>query len=103
MLADEAGIGRTAPGLEQVAVLIELHDRGRRQAAARDRPVRSWIAELVDRLAVGIGDRIAVIVDRRVGRAGLIVGQRARPLDDPDVVVAVHREAADLTRDPVVG
>src|SRR5712692_7597203 len=65
-----------APGLHQVSFLIELHNRRRRLAAFRCRRI----------------DRSAFFV----------VGQRARPLIDPDMVMAVYRNAADLSEDPVV-
>ena len=61
----------------------------------------------VDRhlLAVLVVDRrdLAVGIDVGVGRPGLVAGQRARALQDPDVVVPVDRDAADLSDDPVVG
>jgi hypothetical protein len=35
-------------------------------------------------------------------RALLVVGQRARPLEHPNVVLSIDRHAADLAEDPVV-
>ena len=90
------GIGRAAPGAQQLSVRIELHHRRRRQAAVAKCAVGARIAERVDGLSVlGL-----------VGGAGqrrLVVGQRARPLVDPDVIVGRDVEAADLADDPVVG
>ena len=52
-------IGRAAPGVEQVALLVELHHRRRRDAAVGDRAVGPRVAERVDRhlLAVLVDDR----------------------------------------------
>ena len=42
-------------------------------------------------------------VDVGIERAGLVIGERAGALQDPDVVVLVHRDAADLADQPIVG
>src|SRR5215469_9054587 len=65
----------SAPRLDHVARLVELDDRGRRVAA--------------DRLIAALGALVAII-------------HRARALADPDVVILVHKDAADLPEDPIV-
>jgi len=71
-----AGAG-TAPGLHQLAVLVELHDR------------RGWCTALA-------GGRIE-------RRRFLVVGQAFWPLDHPDVVLRVDRNPRRLAHDPIVG
>ena len=67
----------TAPGLDDVAFLVELDHRRRGDAALRG---------------------------RRVGRgAALALGQRPRPVQHPDVVARVDRHADDVTEQPLVG
>ena len=68
---------RPAPAPEQLAVGGELQHRRRRDAAAR--------------------------LGRILLRALLVVDQRRRPVDDPDVVLAVDGDAGDLAEDPFVG
>ena len=66
-----------APALDEVAVGVELHDRRRRRAA---------------------------FVARRLQRgAFLVVGERARPLQHPDMVVGIDGDARHLAQQPVVG
>ena len=91
-----AGIGRAAPRAQQLAARIELHDRGRRTAAVAEGPVRTGKAHDVDGLPV-------LHLVGGIGQRRLVVGQRARPLVDPDVIVGRDIEAADLAEDPVVG
>src|SRR5689334_2135461 len=65
-----------APGFEQVALLVKYQDRRRRHAALGAR----WIE-----------------------RRGLfIVGERAWPLDHPDMVLRIDCDTGGLTHDPVV-
>ena len=67
---------RTAPRLDQISFRIELHHGGGRRAAfGAPRSQR----------------------DSFVG-----FGERARALEDPDVVLSVHGHAADLPQDPIV-
>jgi hypothetical protein len=64
------------PGLEQIAVRIELHHwRGRHAAFG------AW---------------------RGKRRGLLVVGQRTRPLDDPDIVLRIDGDACGLSDDPVI-
>ena len=67
----------TAPGLNDIAFLIEL-DHGRRRDAAR-------------RLC------------RLLRCGGFEAGQAARPLDDPDMILLIDSNACDLSEGPVVG
>ena len=60
------GLG-TAPALDEIAVGVELHDRRRRRAA--------------------------LVARRLQRRAFLVVGERARPLQHPDMVVGSDRDA----------
>jgi hypothetical protein len=47
---------------------------------------------------------LAAAAARRVeGGAFLVVGEGARPLDDPDMVLRIHRHPGHLAQDPVVG
>ena len=70
-------VAGTAPRFHDFAGLVEHQHRRRRHAA---------------------------LGARRVERGGfLVVGQRARPLKHPDIVLRVDRDAADLAEDPVVG
>src|SRR5262249_19687440 len=68
-----------APWCEQFAVLIELEPRGRRDAATRG--------------------------GRRHGGAGetLFLLQRARPVQSPDVIMAVDGHPADRADRPLLG
>src|SRR6516225_4936862 len=66
---------RSAPRLDHIARLVELDHRGRGVAA--------------DRLVATLGALVAII-------------HRARTLADPDIVVLVHEDAADLPEDPIV-
>src|SRR3954454_6175690 len=66
----------TAPRAQQIAVGIEFQHRRRRRAAFRTR--------------------------RCQRRAFLVVGERARTMDHPDMSLPVHGDAADLPEDPVV-
>jgi hypothetical protein len=68
---------RAAPGCEQVAVGVELQYR------------RSGSA------AFG-GGRIFL-------RALFVVDKRPRPMHDPDVIIAVDRDAGDLAENPIAG
>ena len=58
----------------------------------------AYLAQAVDGLAILIF---------RAGQGpiepGLLVGQRTRPVIDPDMVVPVDIEAADLAENPVIG
>src|SRR5215213_2863637 len=63
-----------APGLDQVALLVELQDGRSRRAALRA---------------------------RRVEAGGLlVVGERARTLDDPDVILRIDGHARGLAHNP---
>ena len=64
-----------APGLHDIAGLIELDDRRRRDAAAHA---------------------------RRRSAALLAIGQRAGAVHDPDMILRVDIDAADLADDPIV-
>src|SRR4030088_1730782 len=66
----------SAPRAQQIAVGIEFQHRWRRDAAFRTR--------------------------RRQRRALLVVGQRTRPVDQPDMPLRIDGDAADLTENPVV-
>ena len=66
---------RTAPGLHHVAGLIEFDDGGGGHAAIR--------------FAIG-----AVLV---------VIGQRARTMDDPDMIAGVDGDAGNFTQHPVIG
>ena len=65
-----------APGAQQVAVAVEFQHWRRGDAAFRAR--------------------------RRQRGAFLVVGQRARPVDQPDMALPIDGDAADLAEDPVV-
>src|ERR1700728_5377875 len=69
-------IARAAPRLHHLAGLIEHQHRGPRHTAFRARRIKR--------------------------RAFLVVGQRARPLEYPDIVRGVDGNAADLAENPVV-
>jgi hypothetical protein len=66
----------SAPCPEQIAVLVELHHGRRRHAAFRPR--------------------------RTERRRFFIIGKRARPLDNPDMILRVDRHACGLSHDPVI-
>src|SRR6266849_3609189 len=66
----------STPGMEEMSLLVELEDWWRSDAAHRTR--------------------------RGQRGANLIGGVRGGPLQDPDMVVAIHGQAADLPDDPVV-
>ena len=89
------GIGRTAPRAQQLARRIELHDRRRGHAAVAENAVRPRESHHVDGLSV-------LVLVRRIGQRRFVVGQRARPLIDPDVIIGRHIEAAHLSDDPVI-
>ena len=76
-LATHGVVCGEAPALDEGAVGVELHDRRRRGAA--------------------------LVARRRQRRALLVVGERARPLQQPDVVVGTDRDARHLAQQPVVG
>src|SRR6202166_3149158 len=65
-----------APGMEQMSLLVELQDRRRGDAA--------------------LGTR------RRKRSADFVHRVRGGPLQNPDVVLPIHSQAADLPDDPVV-
>ena len=67
---------RAAPRAHEDPVGVELEHGRRRRAAERARRVQRG--------------------------AALVLGQRLRPLDDPDVVAAIHRDPRGLTHEPVV-
>ena len=69
-------IARAAPRLHHLAGLIEHQHRRRRHTAFRARRIKR--------------------------RAFLVVGQRARPLEYPDIVRGVDGNAADLAENPIV-
>ena len=96
--ADETGIGRTAPGAQQFAIGIEFQNGRSGLAAIRDGAVGAHLAQPVDRLAV-----LIFRAGQRPFQAGLLVGQGARPVIDPDMVVPVHIQPADLAESPVLG
>ena len=95
--ADETGIGRTAPGAQQLAVGIELQNGRSGFAAIRDGAIRAHLAESVDRLALLIGG-----ARHGAFESGLVVGHGARPVVDPDMVMLVDIEPAYLAEKPVV-
>ena len=68
---------RVSPTVEQVPVGVELEHRRRRVAARGNRRV--------------------------LHEPGLVGVQAAGPMDEPDVVVQVHRDPADFPDQPVVG
>jgi hypothetical protein len=68
---------RTAPISQQVSFLVEFQDRRRGRAA--------------------LGLR------RILGRAFFVVEQGRGAMDDPDVIVAIDRNARDLPEDPIAG
>src|SRR4029077_4383805 len=88
-------IGRTAPGAQPPARRAELPDRRRRYAAVAKHAVGPWEAQHVHGLAI-----LALV--RGLAQRRFVVGQRARPLVDPDVIVGRDVEAAHLSDDPVV-
>jgi hypothetical protein len=53
------------------------------------------------RAADGLRTIVADVGDG-IGRARLVTGQRPWALYDPDVVVAIHGDAADLAEQPIV-
>jgi hypothetical protein len=65
----------SAPRLEKVAVEIELQDRRRRLATVR-----------------GLVAQVVVVLVSRTG-----------PMDHPDAIVRIHRDARHLSQEPVVG
>src|ERR1700675_1131557 len=67
---------RSAPRMEQMSLLVELQDRRRRNATLRTR--------------------------RRKRSANFVHRVRGWPLQNPDVVLPVHGQAADLPDNPVV-
>ncbi len=69
-------VARPAPRLDHVARLIEHQYRWRRHAALRSRRIER--------------------------RALLVVGERARPLEHPDIVLRIDSHATDLSEDPVI-
>ena len=89
-------IGRTAPGAQQLARRIELHDRRRGHAAIAKNAVGPRETQHVNGLSV-------LVLVRGIGQRRFVVGQRARPLVDPDVIIGRDVEAAHLSDDPVVG
>src|ERR1035437_754241 len=96
--ADETGIGRTAPGAQQFAIGIKLQNGRSRFAAIRYGAMGAYLAQPVDRLAVRIFH-----AGQGPFQPGLLVGQGTRPAIDPDMVVPVDIEAADLAKNPVIG
>ena len=70
-------LSRPAPGGKEVALLVELEHGGGGDTAIR-----------------------ALRVERR---AALVFGQRARALQDPDVVIRVDCNTGGLADDPVIG
>ena len=82
--ADKAGIGRTAPGAQQFAIGIELQNGRRGFAAIRYGAMGAYLAQPVDRLAV-----LVFHAGQRPFEASLLIGQGARPVIDPDMVVPV--------------
>src|SRR3954447_15925026 len=77
VLRPVVAFARPAPRTEQPPFAVEFENRRRRRAALRR---------------------------RRMERQGLLVlGERARSLQDPDVIVGVDRDPAHLAEDPVVG
>ena len=76
VLRPVVALARAAPGLDEIALRVELHHRRGGLAALRARRVE--------------------------GRGLLVVGQRLRPLHDPDVVLRVDGDAGGLAHDPAV-
>ena len=95
--ADKAGIGRAAPGAQQFAAAIKFHDRGRRSATIRTETIGPHESKTIDRLTFGVG---------RTCDGGLkphfIVVERAWPVVDPNMVVTIDIEAADLPQQPAM-
>ena len=95
LLVEEAGVGRAAPRLQQVAGLVELEHRRRRHAAPGQLAVRARVADGADREAL----RVFTSSTQRAGVGGR---ERPRAVVDPDVIAAVHVHPADVADDPVV-
>src|SRR5690606_1468034 len=94
-LLQEPGVGGAAPRLKEVALFVELEDRRRGYAAARVLPVGPGMAEGAHRITVGVRAH-------RSERAGLVGVQRTGTMIDPDVVVLIDEQTADLPEPPVV-
>ena len=94
---EPARIGRPAPGAQQLAGGIEFQHRGRSHAAVGARPVRTFEAQAVD------GNLLAVQGTRhRWLKPGFVIGQAARAVENPYMVVTIDEHAADLAQEPVM-
>src|SRR5918993_5550816 len=76
VLRPVVALAGATPGLDQLAVRIELQHRGRWHAAFRARGAEA----------------------RRL----LVVGERLWPLHHPDMVLSIDRDARRLPHDPVI-
>src|SRR5262249_14889714 len=95
LVLQKSWIRRPAPGLQQVARLVELKDRRRRETAPGHLTVRTGVTDGADRIAVRV-------LAGGAERAGVGRVERARTVIDPDVVVPIDEQPADVADDPVV-
>src|ERR1700761_5655777 len=97
LAAQEAGIRWPSPSTQKLARCIEFQNRRRRFAAVRDRTIGARLAQSVDWLCLGVG-----CAWHGVFQTGLFVGHGARAVVDPNVIVPVDVQTADLPQKPVV-
>ena len=88
-------IARAAPGLQQFASGVEHEDRRRRRAAAVDLAVGPRMTERADRFALLVFARGAL-------HAAVLRADRARAVINPDLVVLVDGDTADVADHPMV-
>src|SRR5207344_2988078 len=82
-----ARVGRTAPGAQQLAGGVELQHPRRSAAAIRTKAVDARLAKPIHLLPLGIGD-----AGQTFFKTGFVIRQGARPVIDPNVIVAIHIE-----------
>ncbi|HXB81493.1 MAG TPA: hypothetical protein VNX23_29460 [Bradyrhizobium sp.] len=95
--ADKAAIRWPAPGAQQRAVGVELQDRRSGAAAVGAKPVGTHEAKAVEGLALGIGRAFY-----RAFEPDFVIVECARPVVDPDMIMIINIEPADLPEQPVV-
>src|ERR1700730_1918596 len=91
----EARITWTAPGLQQFACFVEHEHRRRGHTTTVNLPIRPRESERADRLALRVGARYAL-------HPAISGGDRTGTVVNPDVVVLIDGDSADIADHPAV-
>jgi hypothetical protein len=97
VIGQPARVGRTAPRAQQLTVGVEFQHPGRGTAAIRTKAIDTSLAQPIHFLPLGVGN-----AGQSLYKTGFIIRHGARSIVDPDVIVQVDIQAANLAENPVI-